>query len=48
MSEEMITITKEEYNELKKGYDIYNCLRCCGVDNWCGWDDAMQMYNGED
>jgi hypothetical protein len=42
-SEPMVTITKEEFDELKKDADLLECLRQCGVDNWDGWGDALQM-----
>lgn len=45
---EMITITKEEYEQLLDDSKKLNCLECCGVDNWGGWDDAMEIYREED
>jgi len=45
---EMITIDKELYEQLLDKERKLECLECCGVDNWGGWDDAMEMYNQED
>jgi hypothetical protein len=25
-----------------------SCLECMGVDNWCGYDDAMSMLSDEE
>lgn len=44
MSEEMITLTKEEYDELRRDSDILNSLYAMGVDNWPGYDEAMDDY----
>lgn len=41
--EEMITITLKEYQTLIKDQIKLDCLEGCGVDNWQGWDDAMDM-----
>jgi hypothetical protein len=40
-----ITITQNEYNELKKNSDFLSCLEACGVDNWHGYSDAHLMMN---
>ena len=51
MSETTITITQEEYDQLEKDSLLLNALRNQGVDNWCGWDDAIEEYReslGED
>lgn len=47
MNEEMVTITKQEYDELLKAQGDANflyCLQACGVDNWGGYADAQDMY----
>lgn len=44
MSEEMITITKEEYKELLSQACFFNCLVAAGVDNWDGYEYAQEMY----
>jgi hypothetical protein len=43
VAQEMVTISKDEYDSLKKDSELLNCLRACGVDNWEGWGDAMDM-----
>lgn len=42
--EETVTITKAEYERLRSDSELLGCLEACGVDNWCGWDDAMEMF----
>ena len=44
---ETVTITTKEYNELVEDQDFLNALRSAGVDNWSGWDDACDIFNGE-
>lgn len=46
--EEMITIPKDEYELLVDAANKLSCLEACGVDNWCGWNDAMEMYHSEE
>lgn len=38
----------EENERLQYDSELLSCLEACGVDNWCGWDDAMQMMSEED
>ncbi len=47
-NEDVVTITKDEYNKLKKDSDFLGCLVAAGVDNWEGYDYANEMFNGED
>ena len=42
---ERVTISQDEYDSLKKDSEFLNCLRACGVDNWEGWDDAIDMLH---
>lgn len=42
MSEDTITISKEEYNELIDDQNLLNALRSAGVDNWEGYDYALE------
>jgi len=44
---ETVTISKKEYEELLDDSRLLNCLRNAGVDNWDGWDFAIEAYNGE-
>lgn len=43
MSEEMVTITKKEYDDLLKREAWLLCLEAAGVDNWQGYDYAQEM-----
>lgn len=40
-----IKMLKIEIEELKDRDFLLSCLESNGVDNWCGWDDAMEMYH---
>jgi hypothetical protein len=40
---EIITITKKEYEEMKRDSELLSCLEACGVEEWSGWDKAMDM-----
>jgi len=42
--EEIITITKKEYEELKRDSKFLRCLEAAGVDNWEGWNNAREMF----
>jgi len=43
--EETVTISKKEYDDLLDDSLKLSALEGVGVDNWCGWDDAMEAYN---
>lgn len=43
-SVEMITITQEEYDELLDDQLFLEALRIVGVDNWDGYDEAVNTY----
>lgn len=47
-TEETVTITKKEYDALVEKSRTLNALRCAGVDNWEGWDYAMESLNQDD
>lgn len=38
-----VIISREEYLTLQRESNKLNCLEVCGVDNWCGYSDAIQM-----
>ena len=38
-----ITISKKEYEELLEDQKLLQCLQGAGVDNWDGYDYAMEM-----
>ena len=40
---DMVTITKEEYNELCNIRSWLNCLEVAGVDNWEGYSYAKDL-----
>lgn len=42
---EFITIPIEEYKKLQEYTHKLSCLESCGVDNWSGYGEAMEMYN---
>jgi hypothetical protein len=37
-----------EIERLQEDSELLSCLEACGVDNWVGWDDAIDMFNGEE
>jgi len=41
--EEMVTITKSEYDSLLEYSRWLSALECSGVDNWSGYDEAKEM-----
>lgn len=40
----MVTITKDEYEELKECARWLSCLENAGVDNWGGIDFAQDLF----
>ena len=46
-SNETVTISKEEYESLLEDQHMLQCLQAAGVDNWDGYDLAIEMMNGE-
>lgn len=44
MDDELITITKKEYERLLDAKLQLTCLEAGGVDNWDWYDDAMESY----
>lgn len=48
MSEETITISKEEYDSLVEDQQMLQCLQAAGVDNWAGYDLAIEMMDEEE
>lgn len=45
---EMILVSKERYEELLKEESILEVLDAMGVDNWCGYDEAMKLLREGD
>jgi hypothetical protein len=44
MQERCVTITLARYNELVNRDTKLSSLEACGVDNWEGYDAAMELY----
>lgn len=42
---ETVTITRSEYEELIINQDMLSALREAGVDNWEGYNYAIDIYN---
>lgn len=42
--ETTVTITIERYKELLVAESKLQCLEACGVDNWDGYDESMQLF----
>jgi hypothetical protein len=40
-----ISISEEEYEALLNDSILLNCLEMMGVDNWDGYDEAIEQYN---
>lgn len=40
---EITEITTERLAELLEAEDLLQCLQACGVDNWDGYCDAVEM-----
>jgi len=45
MSEETVTIPKSVYDQLVQDQQWLNCLAAAGVDNWEGYDHAVDILN---
>jgi hypothetical protein len=43
--EKTVTISKEEYESLLEASDKLLALEGAGVDNWEGYDEAMELLN---
>lgn len=43
MDVEIVKITKEEYRELLDDQEKLQALQECGVDNWPGYIEAVQL-----
>ena len=48
MIDETVTISKKEYDELLDHQLKLFCLKDAGVDNWDGYELALQLYNESD
>lgn len=43
-----VTITRKEYDQLVKDSEWLSCLEAVGVDNWEGYDCALEMLHEDD
>lgn len=41
---DVVTMSLDDYNEFLRTEAWENALRSAGVDNWCGYDWAMDEY----
>lgn len=39
-----VTITRDEYDRLRRDYAWLQCLEAAGVDNWQGIEFAQEMW----
>jgi len=44
-NDETITISKKKYEELLDSEWMLTCLESAGVDNWSGYEYAMEEYH---
>jgi len=42
-----ITIDIDDYQSLMEDHNFLNALRAAGVDNWDGYDYAIEIYEGK-
>lgn len=43
MADEQVTISRAEYDRLKRDSEWLGYLEAAGVDNWSGYSEAQQM-----
>lgn len=43
-----VLISKKQYERLLEDSHFLRCLELAGVDNWCGYGDAIDMCFGDD
>lgn len=46
--QQLIMITKKDLDLLIERSELLSCLEACGVDNWDGYSDAIEMMNEEE
>ncbi len=47
MEEETVTIKKSEYEDLLNEAKFMRCLESAGLDNWEGYDIAMDKFDSQ-
>lgn len=45
--DEMVTISREEYTNLRDDSRLLRCLENAGVDNWEWYGDALEEFQEE-
>lgn len=45
---DVVILTKDEYNKLLEDQMLLNALMGAGVDNWEGWDIALENLTAEE
>lgn len=45
--DETVTIPKEQYDKLVEDQHWLSCLAAAGVDNWEGYDQAIEILNSD-
>lgn len=48
MNEETVTITRKEYESLQEDARLLECLQAAGVDDWSGYDYALEILNEDE
>lgn len=43
-----VVISKDEYESLVEDADFLGCLEAVGVDNWSGYDYAVEMFEEDE
>lgn len=44
-ADDFVTVSRAEYDELKRGALLLGALQAAGVDNWHGFDHAVELFN---
>lgn len=44
----LITVNKRFFNKLMDDSNFLDCLKACGVDNWTGYSQAVEMFNQQE
>ena len=42
-TDDTVTISRKEYDQLQKDAGMLNALEACGVDNWEGYSEAHRL-----
>ena len=48
MNDTTVEIEQSVLKKLRNDSAFLGCLNACGVDNWCGYDDALEMLEEEE